>query len=234
MNLRGQTYTERTTVAPPPINLEAGRLEPKAMLLLEGVGFAALFFAFLFMQLGAALGRAIAYGDYFSWTQIGSGGAWLIGGLLASVGLYMIALPLIRERQHAKRVDAYSQLHMQERRKISGVVTEKTFSQFEYRATRVDHILVLALIAYRTRAWSVETFRNPMFIGSRRVADRLSEKDARMVPQILADIGIIRNRQPGYAGELAVDSADDVLELVWRNSNKIQNANYNELEVDDE
>jgi hypothetical protein len=227
-NFKGQTYTEKTAIAPPPLNLETGRLEWRSMLILEGSGFGGVALAFLFIQFGAASWCSAASYDCSSWRNIFGGGAWMIGALLLVVGLYMIALPLRREQQHNRRVNQYSDQHLAERKRVSGVVTERSFSQFEYRANRADHMLVLALWAYRTGKVTVQDFRSPIFIGGRRIADGLVENDARAVPNILASLGIIEGRTNGVAGHIAADvTADDILDLVWDNADRIDQAGRN-------
>lgn len=223
-NFKSQTYTEKTALAAPPVSLETGRLEWRQMLILEGAGAVAVLLGLVFAQAGAALFRAYSEYEGLSARWLLGSSAWLVAFLLIVVGLYMMVLPLSRERQHAQRVKEYSDQHLEERRRISGIVTERSYSQYEYRANRVDHILVLAMWAYRTGNFRVQDFRDPIFIGGRRIADGLAENDARMVPRILAEIGIIDGRARGHRGQLTVDNADELLDRIWRYAGKISEA----------
>ena len=116
----------------------------------------------------------------------------------------------------------------------SGVETTTEISQLELSPAVAGHVLLTALaIQYRlTRGerysnapWSIRGLNEKLYLSGTSNAVLLGEITGtrpELMSERLAQVGIVRNRKPGVAGDWSVNSYEEIFDLIAKNWSKIR------------
>lgn len=217
MNFSRREETRVKTPAPPPIDLDSGRLDVARAALAGGFSLGALVIA-------AAGGWLVVW----SWST----GAWfgLVVGLVVNlVGLVfggvVLWVSVSEWIDHRERVADWHAVALETYSAADGAQTMERVSEWELSADDPAHVLIAALWTHmRVRAgeenpYTVRKLLGPVFLADRRVGD-LSKGAAESMGKRFAALGLIAGRSERSAGEWMPESADDIVQLVlsrWRN-----------------
>lgn len=211
MDFRHTERTQQTRPAPPPINLDAGRLD------IARAGLAGGFV--LISLLVAILGIGIVYYvEVFIIDLLGAG----IAGVAISLGSVVLYISITEWIDHRTRVKEWHDAAIDTYIEQSGLERVEQVSEWELSSNNPGHVLLVALWVHmrlqegENNAFTVRKLNSPLFLGGRRVGN-LSKLGAETMGQKLAQLGLIDGRREGFSGEWTPASADQVLEMVVNN-----------------
>jgi hypothetical protein len=213
MQFQGTERTQQIKPAPPPIDLNSGRLD---------IIRATLAGAFVIVSLlVAALGIAIViYFDSAVVVVLGMGIA-IVGILLGGVVLYVSITEWL---DHRVRVREWHEAAITTYEALRGAEQVEQVSEWELSASNPAHVLIAALWVHLRRqegennAYTVRKLGSPIFLGSRRVGN-LTKMKAEIMAQQFQRLGLIEGRREGYSGIWVPETADQIVDMVvkrWR------------------
>lgn len=218
---------EERRTQPAPVDLEHGRFEPHQVVSLWGIAAAAL-------AVGSFGGLLVSWGSATltsSWGWLAGLGMWLaIFGVLLMVLSYAVALAisLLATRGwwlHQQRVEDWHQVQITAYEAAGGQETRREVLQRTLTTSEPAHALLVALhVVQQAREgvatpWSSPKLTGPLFYNGVRLGD-LSKAEAEDFSRLLAEVGLVKGRRKGFAGQLAAASEGEVLQLVASNYGK--------------
>lgn len=208
--LSQREYTQVKRPVPPPIDLDAGRLDViraalagffvLGSLLIASLGGWMLVRLWPVSALGVVVGCVLA----------------LVGLAFGLVVLFVSVREWLDHRDrvadwHAVALDAYSE---------SGAEVVEHVSEWEFSADNPAHVLLAALWCHRQLAagreapWSVRSLTGPVFMSNRRVGD-VSKLTAERLGARFARLGLVDGRSERVAGDWLPSSEAEVIRRVW-------------------
>lgn len=241
MNLQETRARENRRTQAAPVDLEHGRFQPDQVVQ-------------LYIVAAIALAAGAVGGVLMSWGLAGAGSTWgwlatlstwiaIFGGLLALLSFGTAgAISFLAASgwwRHQARVDDWHFAQLAAYEHAGGQEIEREVLQRSLSLSEPLHALAVALhVVERARAgeptpWASTKLRGVITYGHLSLGE-LSKTDAEAWSLALADVGIVRGRRKGYAGELAVQSEGEVLQLVSRNWGKIAPGKRRQLDAGDD
>lgn len=224
MQLNGTTLTQTARPLAPPIDLEAGKPEPRAVLLLGGVIVAALLLAGL-----GGLICAWSLPEYGQPTGLQSFGA-VLGGVLCVASLVVAgALAWVVVGGwlgHQRRVGDWHAAALEAYAAQGGQEVAQSYTEWSLRADQPRDVLLAALWCWwrvqhgDSAPWSVRSLTSgPLFFGDdqhQRLIGEVSKPDAEKLGAVLAELGFIQGRKEGSAGRWVETDPRRIFEKVGR------------------
>lgn len=219
--LSGRSQTTLTAPAAPPVNLEPHLDWRAALLHLGGAAICALL-GFGAAQLArAALDTPFGEPDGARWLTALFAGAFAFGGAFAAYRLlrsFLSEIESVRLRRqdwHNAALDTWYA--------NAGQVVEETQTEWALRSDDPRHVLLFAMVCYwqatrrrQAAPWSIQQARRFELHDDRgaTLIGETSEDQARLFGDLLARAGIIVGRGERKAGQLAVATADELLDRI--------------------
>lgn len=225
MNLRGSSLTERTTALQPPMTLDKDWSHWRTMLIYIGSGAGLILIGFVFGQ-SAAWTWPGQYEISSSGRLLWAYGSAFLACLLIGIGLRLVFLPQLREAEAQRWRREWHNQTMDNHQAAGGVITEREFSEWELSADTPGHVIWTALSVHRRAMqgtdtpWSVRHLEGPVLIGGLRVGE-LNTSEAREMPQVFAQLGLIAGRGQKKAGEWVPQDEGEVIDLIDRNWRRV-------------
>jgi hypothetical protein len=227
---------------PAPVDLEHGRFEPGQVLKLWGIAAGAL-------GVGSLGGLFISWGSAASsshWRLVASAGLWLlIFGVLLTVLSYAVALAisLLASRgwwQHQQRVEDWHYAQLAAYEAAGGQESQREVLQRTLSTSEPAHALLVALhIVQQAREGIATPWSSPKLAGGGglwyngvRLGD-LSKTEAEEFSRLFAEVGLVKGRKKGAAGQLAVTGEAEALQLVAQNWSKYVPGRVDRSELDE-
>lgn len=225
-NMKHIALSESTRPAAAPMNLDVGRVEPHeaARLLLLTLGCLSV------SPVGALVALVAAPSGYDDWSIIrvifcifGS----LVAGLSLASAITVWVLMRRDWLEYRQRLTDWHYAALEAFERSGGVEQRREIAAWELSASQPLHVLAAALSVQRRIAagennpFSVRSLEGPCFLGGVRLGD-IQAAEAERISKIFADIGLIQGRGERKAGKWAAAGADEVLELVAGNWQKVK------------
>lgn len=241
MNVHETRARENRRTQAAPVDLEHGRFDPEQVVQ-------------LFIIAACALGAGSIGGVLASWGMAGAGSSWgplaalarwlgIFGALLCGLSFATAgAITVLAARgwwRHQARVDDWHYAQLDAYEHAGGQEIEREVLQRSLSLSEPLHALAVALhVVERARAgestpWASTKLRGPVWYGQLHLGE-LTKTDAEAWSNALADVGMVKGRRKGYAGELAVKTEGEVLQLVSRNWGKIAPGKLRQIDQADD
>lgn len=223
-----------------PMDLNAGRPNAKDALYTGG-------FTLISLAVGAIGALVVVWAlpldVYATWSALRVIGC-VFGGLVGFFGLSFawnmgrITIEEWRDYQGRKSEWHSVQIRMYER--ANGLENIREYSSLELRPELARDVLALGLALHwryvnganaRRDLHSVRSLEESVYLdgGNRAILiGKLSGTAPEKVSALFAKLGWVRNRRPGYAGDWAPESFDDVINLFTRNWSKVDRSQHDE------
>lgn len=231
-----QQYTLATRPADSPMNLDAGKPTPTEALLTTGVNLVFLLASALGGWIAYAFAPKRQYDEFTTWGYIGF-------GLGVLIGLYCLQQAyaygsLTRKGWHSyyARLDEWHSATLDFYERAQGLETVSSVSVYDYDPNVPHHVLLTALAVHRRialeggagrrAAFSVRALEGPLMLGDSgsrhlvKIGELKGTKPEKM-SNMMAALGLIRDRRANYAGVWVPSDEAEVIELVAKNWHKI-------------
>jgi hypothetical protein len=225
--IRHVSASEARRPAPAPMVLDVGRF--------EAVSAARSLSLVLGVLTISTIGGAIAYGAspplHTDWSGLSQLVFWFgvqVAFLGELVGLIALHIIIVEWRSYQRRLEEWHDATLQSYIDQGGVEETSSYTAWELSATRLNDVLLLALLTHRSQGskkmHTVTALEGDHWLtdgsGSMLKVGRVGAAEAERVGQKFADLGLVRGRGSRKAGEWVPGSADEVIDLVakhWSN-----------------
>lgn len=214
------------------MDLNHGKIDPKEAFVMAGFSLVSIFV----MALGGMLTVWSSPKYTFDWTWYRAIGM-LTGILISSMGFRfawsMSGLMLHSWRAYHDRLYEWHTAELEMYRNQLGVETITEVSQLEITPQVCKDVLLTALaIQYRLQTtdqryqhvpWSVRGLEEKLYLdgGNHSILlGEISGSKPELMSATLADLGLVRDRKPGSAGDWVPQSYDDIFTAISKNWNK--------------
>lgn len=229
--MRGKSITETQRPAESPVDLETGKLSWR-----DGTMVGAFTLSCLLVS---SLGGLLTFATMPSYTgEILSPWQLLLMGLGATVGItasiFGLTAAFVTIRgwiMHMIRVEKWDALKQKAFKEQGGKEVERTAAAWELDADVPLHMLALIVsLHFRvmrrqgSAPWAIRNMEGPVILPgdtSSRSLLTVSEHEAREAGQMLAQLGIVRDRGSKSAGEWVPDTLEDAVQLLAENWRKV-------------
>lgn len=214
MNMREGRRT--TAPAAPLMDYEAGRGDPRKLLLAAGLSALGII---VILPAGAALAIVTSEGAFSGsgWALLGH----IVGYCLGLLGVVVAAVPtsdyILDSALHRKRQRDAFNLEMQLRKASGGVVTQEDYKEFFFYADRPNDMALIIMALTRRKAvepqWRPTTgdlVDEGVWLGNRKLGD-VNTNQARVILSTLAEQGFIVGRGDGASGDWIYTSVDEAI-----------------------
>lgn len=215
------------------MNLDAGKVSGTEAFVMAGFSLASI----LVMALGGIL--VIWSSPKYSYDMNAYRGiGMLTGGLISLCGLRfawsMSSLMLHSWHAYHRRLADWHEAEISMYLAQQGVETVTEVSQLELNPRIAGHVLLTALyIQYRLQhteklnqsLWSVRSLEEKLYLDSSNHAVLLGELNGskpEAMSSTLAQLGLVKNRREGVAGDWTCQSYDDVFSTITKNWSKLR------------
>jgi len=219
--MQGTTRTTTTAPAPAPFNLDDRIDRGRAILWVIGMVVGVIIFS-----IGAGVAGALGLAEDPESRSLGGWVALVAGAALGLAGAAVFVLSLwslwslVSYEINARRT--WQAQILEERRAAGGVVRVESESEWNLTASDPRDLLLVAIACYwqaqrgTPAPWSVRNMRRlEISTGSgSTLIGEASEDQARAFAQLLERAGIITGRRERSAGELAINTADELIERI--------------------
>lgn len=229
MQAREISARESTRVQAAPVDLEFGKFEPGQVVRLFAIAAGALGAG----ALGGLLLSWGAAGSSSSWGWLAALGLWVgvFGALLLALGFALAgAVTVLAARswwRHQARVDDWHFAQLAAYEAAGGQEREREVSMRGLTLAEPLHVLGVALaVAERAQRgerspWSSTQLRGDVWFGNMKLG-QLGKGEAEDFSKALAQLGLVRGRVKGAAGQLATADYAEVLQLVASGYGKVR------------
>lgn len=148
-----------------------------------------------------------------------------LGLLVAGVGLYVLTLPLARERSHQHRLNEWHAVTLAAHENGYGLIVEQDMTEWSLKLDSAGAMLAAIVALHRHaertgQAPSVRTLERGIWLDSPRGRQRrlfdVSNYQARELCAWLSETGLLDGRAPGQGGAWAPQSLDEAVTLFER------------------
>lgn len=229
MQVREIQARESTRVQAAPVDLEHGRFEPGAAVRLFGIALGGL-------VAGALGGMLLSWGvagTSSEWGPVASASVWVatFGALLLGLGFALaLAITVLAARgwwRHQERVDDWHEAQLAAYTAAGGQQVEREVKIGTLSTSEPLHVLAVALhvVEQAQRGertpWASTALRGDVWWGNLKLG-QLGKSDAEDFSKALAQLGLIRGRSKGAAGQLVTTDPAEALTLVAKNYGKVK------------
>ena len=214
------------------MNLDQGKIDAKEAFVMAGFSLASI----LIMALGGILVVWSSPKMSYDWTWYRAIGM-LTGALIALMGLRfswaMSNLMLHSWRAYHDRLYEWHTAELDMYKAQQGVETVTEISQLELTPNVAGHVLLTALaIQHRLQTqdvrqalWSVRALEDKLYLDGGQNSILLGEitgTKPELMSTRLAQLGLVRNRKEGSAGDWTPQSYEDVFSIIAKNWSKLR------------